>query len=249
MKPYFEEDGITLFCGDCRDVLPTLGEEFGLVATSPPYDAGMEYENWKNGNHYRIFIRDCIRYLPGVLRESGRVAWNVVNSVTVRGEIVSPLLVSWNALEEYLTFRDKITWNQLNSENDTAWGSWASASAPYFRHQTESILIYYKGEWKKGVGESDISPKVFPDWTRDIWGIATARRNGHPCPYPIELANRMIRLFSFKTDAILDPFVGSGTTLVVAQQLGRKATGIETSEKYCEIAANRLRQKELRFSP
>ena len=246
IEPYYQEDGIILYCGDCREILLDLSD-IALVVTSPPYDAEMEYEDWGDASEYARFIEIVVALLPKVLRDGGRVVWNVVNSITRRGEIVSPLLLNWNALDRHLTFRDKITWNQLNSENDTAWGSWASASAPFFRHQTESLLVYYKGKWQRGMGISDIPPKFFPDWTRDIWGISTARRNGHPCPYPQELADRVIRLLSFRDDTILDPFCGSGTTVVAAKQLGRRAVGIEIEEKYCEIAVKRLAQMQLEF--
>lgn len=230
--------------GDCRNVLKQLPDEcVDLVFTSPPYNAGMEYENWTDDAEYERFIGEVVASLPRVLKPAGRVVWNILGSITSHGRIYSPLLANWNHLNKHLKFRDFVVWNQLNSENDTAWGSWASASAPHFRHQCEIVLIYFKDEWKKGKGISDIDPKNFPNWTRDIWEISTAQRNGHPCPFPEALADRVIQMMSFVGDTILDPFAGSGTTCASAKKLKRNYIGIENNKKYCAIAERRLAQE------
>lgn len=228
---------------DCREVLRQMPEScVDLIVTSPPYNCNMEYENWADDKEYEGFIEQVIAELPRILKPTGRVVWNILGSITNHGRIYSPLLCNWNSLDKYLKFRDFLVWNQQNSENDTAWGSWASASAPHFRHQCEVILIYFKNEWKKGKGVSDIDPKNFPNWTRDIWEISTARRNGHPCPFPEELSDRAIQMMSFVGDIVLDPFCGSGTTCASAKKLKRNYIGIDNNKEYCVIAERRLAQ-------
>lgn len=248
---YYHEDNpsIDLYCGDCLEIMPYIEKEsVDLVVTSPPYNVNKEYENWSSDEEYERFIDLCIGELPRILKPAGRVAWNILGSITAKGRIYSPLLPSWNSLEKCLKFRDFIIWNQLNSENDTAWGSWASASAPHFRHQCELILVYFKESWEKGKGKSDIPPQKFPEWTRDIWNIAVARREWrHPTPFPIKLAERIITLLTFINDSVLDPLVGSGTTLLSCKLLNRKGIGIEISEEYCKMAKQRLKNVPLRL--
>jgi len=245
---FYEDQWAKIYCGDCLEIMPLMEtESVDLVVTSPPYNAGKEYEHWENDNEYKKFIEDIVSLIPETLKQSGRVVWNILGSITSKGRIYSPLLVSWNSLDKKLKFRDFIIWNQMNSENDTAWGSWASASAPHFRHQCEILLIYFKETWVKGKGKSDIPPQSFPEWTRDIWSIPTARKEGHPAPFSIQLAVRSIKMFSFIKDLILDPFLGSGTTCVASKNLNRKSIGIEINPKYCEIAVRRLRQEVFDF--
>lgn len=217
-----------------------------MAATSPPYNVNKEYESWDNDKEYEKFIDLCISELPRILKPAGRVVWNILGSITAKGRIYSPLLPSWNSLEKYLKFRDFIIWNQMNSENDTAWGSWASASAPHFRHQCELILVYFKEKWKKGRGKSDIPPQKFPEWTRDIWNIATARRRwGHPAPFPMKLIERIITMLTFIDDLVLDPFMGAGTVGVVATKLGRDYIGIDIKSDYIKMAEKRIKNETL----
>lgn len=232
----------SIYNESCLDTMASIeSESVDLILSSPPYDAGQEYEDWKSEEDYQEFILSVVGKFSRILKPTGRVVWNVANSITSRGKIHSPLLINFAALNNAgLRFRDHIIWNQLNSENDTAWGSWASASAPYFRHQTESILVFYRDEWKKGKGESDVPPKVFPEWTRDIWNMSTARKKGHPCPFPEELAMRAIKMFSFVGDVAYDPFLGSGTTAVIAEKFGRKWIGSELNPEYCALAQKRI---------
>lgn len=232
---------ITLIYGDClkrMDKLPA--KSIDLIFTSPPYNVNKEYENWKDDKEYEYFIEESIGKLHRILKPAGRVVWNILGSITAKGRIYCPLLPSWNALHKNLKFRDFIIWNQMNSENDTAWGSWASASAPHFRHQCEILLVYFKEKWGKGKGKTDIPPKKFPEWTRDIWNVPTARKQRHPCPFSIQLAKRVVVMFSFVGDVVLDPFMGSGTTGVACKELSRYFIGIENNKEYYELAKKRI---------
>jgi DNA modification methylase len=97
----------------------------------------------------------------------------------------------------------------------------------------------YSG-WRDGVGG-------WPALCSTVWNLTPAHRQGHPAPFPVELARRCIRLSTWPGEVVFDPFAGSGTTLLAARQLGRRAIGVEASERYCELAARRLAQGELAF--
>ncbi|HPU24181.1 MAG TPA: site-specific DNA-methyltransferase, partial [Candidatus Kapabacteria bacterium] len=126
----------------------------------------------------------------------------------------------------------------------TAWGSWLSAAAPYVIAPVELIVVLFKGEWKKTTGSkiSDISKDDFMKWTNGLWTFngESKKRIGHPAPFPIELPYRCIKLFSYVDDLVLDPFAGSGTTLIAANNTNRYSIGLEIDIKYCELAKNRI---------
>jgi site-specific DNA-methyltransferase (adenine-specific) len=109
----------------------------------------------------------------------------------------------------------------------------------------ELIVVLYHTSWKKtgGSGESDVTRKEFMDWTNGLWTFNGERKKriGHPAPFPLELPRRCIKLFSFVGDTVLDPFMGSGTTLIAARACGRAGVGVEIDEHYCALARERIR--------
>ncbi|HXG36203.1 MAG TPA: site-specific DNA-methyltransferase, partial [Dehalococcoidia bacterium] len=122
-------------------------------------------------------------------------------------------------------------------------GSWLSASAPFVIAPVEMIAVFYKRQWKKTrVGKSDIARDEFLAWTNGVWNFQgeSKRRVKHPSPFPIELPRRCIKLFSYVGDVVLDPFMGSGTTLLACLETGRAGIGVEIDPQYCEIAKRRL---------
>ena len=245
MQPYYQDEWVTIYHGDCREILPEWDANFvDLVITSPPYNAGKEYEHGVSRVRYIQELEKTSRDLFLRMKLDGRVCWNVTNTMGSGDSVFSPLLLSLNALASAdFKLRDIITWNQLNSGNDTAWGSYCSASAPWLRHQCESIIVAYREKWKKeNKGISTLTPKQFMKFTVDLWSMPCARHSKHPTPFSEELAVRCLLLYSYQGDAVLDPFLGSGTTAYCAKKLNRKCIGIEIEEKYCEIAANRCRQ-------
>lgn len=152
--------------------------------------------------------------------------------------------------------RGEIIWNKAASASpSTAWGSWLSASNPTLRDVHEYILIFSKGEYNRipNGKQNSISKEQFIEWTKSIWTMNTesARRIGHPAPFPEELPNRLIQLYSFKDDIILDPFMGSGTTAISALKAERKFVGYEINENYIKLSEKRispiLEQTKLNF--
>jgi len=119
-----------------------------------------------------------------------------------------------------------------------------SASAPYVIAPVELIVVLYKREWKRtrAGAESDVTRDEFMDWTNGLWTFSGESKNriGHPAPFPVELPRRCIKLFSFVGDTVLDPFMGSGTTLIAASRNNRAGIGIELAREYCALARGRL---------
>lgn len=125
----------------------------------------------------------------------------------------------------------------------TAWGSWRSASAPHIIAPVETIVVLYKGDWKRErPKQNDISADEFKDWVFGIWSFngANGKHIGHDAPFPLELPRRLIKLLSFKGDTVLDPFLGSGSTMIEAIKHDRKAIGIELESKYCKLSIERI---------
>jgi site-specific DNA-methyltransferase (adenine-specific) len=141
-------------------------------------------------------------------------------------------------------YHSTIIWNEQNISRRTAWGSWLSASAPFVIAPVEVIVVLYKDVWKKtsGSGVSDATRGEFMGWTNGVWSFngESKKRVGHPAPFPVELPRRCIKLFSFVGDTVLDPFLGSGTTLLACFNTKRRGIGLEIGRGYCQLAVDRL---------
>ena len=230
--------------GDCTEILPSLEKELvDLIITSPPYNVSKEYEIKLSEQEYKDFITKTLNGCYHVLKPDGRICINVPFCMNDKGTTFYILPIILETFKECgFSFRHLITWDQSASGCETAWGSWKSASSPWIRHMTEFILVGYKNQWKKlNKGESDITEKEFMTYTNDKWvmGTASAKRIGHPAPYPEELVYRCIKLFSYENDVILDPFLGSGTTMKVCQENRRSCIGIELFEDYIPLIKKR----------
>ena len=148
--------------------------------------------------------------------------------------------------------RGEIIWNKAASASgSTAWGSWLSAANPVLRDVHEYILIFSKDTFSRVRKEKQntISKKEFLEYTKSVWtfGAESAKKIGHPAPFPEDLPYRLIQLYSFEEDVILDPFVGSGTTCVVAAKTGRNYIGYDTDQSYIDLANKRLIQSNMRL--
>ena len=143
-------------------------------------------------------------------------------------------------------YQTTIVWNEQNISRRTAWGSWRKPSAPFVTAPVEMIAVFYKERWQRSdEGRTwKIAAKDFMDWTLGTWTFpgANPKRVGHPAPFPEELPRRLILLYSYVEDTILEPFAGSGTTCRVAKALGRRSIGVEIDAGYCALAAARCRE-------
>lgn len=238
-----------IICGDSLKVLKKLPDNcIDLVFTSPPYNFGLEYDSqddavvWEEYFEFLFKIfRECIR----VLKFGGRIIINV--QPLFSDYIPSHHIISNFFLKEGLLWKGEIIWEKNNYNcKYTAWGSWKSPSSPYFKYTWEFLEIFCKGSRKKE-GEKkniDISAEEFKKWVVAKWSIAPERnmkKLKHPAMFPEKLAYRVIKLFSYKKDIILDPFNGVGTTTLLAKQMKREYLGIDISKKYCRTAEKRLK--------
>ena len=237
-----------IICGDCIEVIKTFPDEsIDLVVTSPPYNVSKDYGKYKDNRDYESYLDwldvvwdECYR----ILRTGGRICINLNN--TGRNPVYP------TACDVVVRIRKKwflmgfIVWDKQTCLSNTAWGSWLRPSAPSLRGRQEYIIVAGKGGkfFKKQnvVVDKNWDKKDFLKYTLEIWSFSpeTRKQYKNPCPFPEELPKRCIKLFTYLNDIILDPFVGSGTTCVVAQKLGRRWIGIDISSEYCNIARQRL---------
>ena len=214
-----------------------------FMVTSPPYNVGKDYDVDLSLEEYLGLLRRVLAETFRVLEPGGRVAVNVANLGRRPYLALNHRVAS--VLEEigYL-LRGEIVWQKAQGAGGScAWGSWCSAKNPTLRDVHEYIVVASKGSFRRlRLGEDTISRREFLEATTSVWSIApaSARRIGHPAPFPVELPRRLIELYTFKDDLVLDPFMGSGSTAVAAIESGRHYLGYETESAYLEIARARI---------
>jgi site-specific DNA-methyltransferase (adenine-specific) len=250
-RPFFSADQITILNANVTSTRALAPASIDLIVTSPPYNVDIAYGAHDDALRYPQYLRFSRRWLARCfswLKEDGRLCLNVPLDKNKDGHQSVGADLTTIAKEIGFRYHSTIVWNEGNISRRTAWGSWMSASAPYVIAPVELIVVLYRVHWKRrsGTGESDIARREFMDWTNGLWTFngESRKRTGHPAPFPLELPRRCIKLFSFVGDTVLDPFMGSGTTLLAAAECGRKAIGIEIEKRYCELAAARLRREE-----
>lgn len=215
-----------------------------LMITSPPYNVSKEYDQDLSLTEYLKLLENAFKETYRVLVNGGRACVNVAN---LGRKPYIPLSDYISAMMNKIGFlmRGEIIWNKAASASpSTAWGSWQSAANPILRDVHEYILVFSKGDYRreKQNKENSITKEQFIEWTKSIWTMnaESAKRIGHPAPFPEELPYRLIQLFSFKNDIILDPFMGSGTTAVAAIKSERSYIGYEISEDYIKLSQKRI---------
>lgn len=246
----------TILCGDSLEKLKLLPDNcVDLIVTSPPYNFNMNYDlmNDKNSwEEYFNFLNPILYECCRILRWGGRICINIQPSF-------SEYFPTHHKISNYICnienmiWKTEIIWDKHNFGcSTTTWGSWMSPSSPYIRYTNEYIEVFCKGDLKH-IGNSDISDltkEQFIDWTRNYWSIAPENRMkkfNHPAMMPEELAIRLIKLFSFQKDVVLDPFNGVGTTTLCAKLTNRNYVGIDISEQYCKTAEKRMKNTKKLF--
>ncbi|HEX9678115.1 site-specific DNA-methyltransferase [Nitrososphaera sp.] len=233
-----------VFCKSSESMSELPDRSVHLAVTSPPYNAGKKYDRDLTLDQYRSLLRRVFAELFRVLVGGGRVCINVANLgrkpyIPLHSYVIQDMLAAG------FQMRGEVIWNKGSSAGtSTAWGSWQSASNPTLRDVHEYILVFSKGEFsrKAGCKKSTISKEQFLKYTKSVWDFPaeSARRVGHPAPFPVELPYRCIQLYTFAEDVVLDPFCGVGTTCVAASQAGRRYVGFDTNDEYVRAAEKRI---------
>lgn len=238
-----------IISGSCEDMSIIPSNSIHLMITSPPYNVSKDYDEDLSLEEYLNLLKSAFTETYRVLVNGGRACINVAN-LGRKPYIPLSDYVSKIMIDIGYNMRGEIIWNKAASASpSTAWGSWQSASNPTLRDIHEYILIFSKGEYKRTRTREEINNKTdtiskeqFMEWTKSIWTMnaESARRIGHPAPFPEELPFRLIQLFSFKNDIILDPFMGSGTTAIASLKSERKYIGFDTDNNYIKLAEKRI---------
>ena len=239
----------TIIASSCENMKDIPNNSLHLMITSPPYNVSKEYDNDLSLEEYLNLLKNCFTETYRVLVDGGRACINIAN-IGRKPYIPLSDYVSKIMIEIGFNMRGEIIWNKSAGAGiSTAWGSFQSASNPILRDVHEYILIFSKGNYKrerdkeeKELRKDNITKEEFIEWTKSVWTMNTesAKRIGHPAPFPEELPNRLIKLFSFTNDIVIDPFMGSGTTAIAAIKNNRNFVGYEINEKYINLANNRI---------
>jgi len=244
---FFQTDNIEIYKDDFLTTNAIKEESIDLVVTSPPYNVDICYNSYNDKIPYDIYLeftQKWLKKLYTLMKDDGRFCLNIPLDKNKGGQQSVYADITSIAKKVGWKYHSTIIWNEQNISRRTAWGSWLSASAPYVIAPVETIVVLYKKEWKKisGSGKSDITKKEFIEWTNGVWNFTgeSKKRIGHPAPFPVELPRRCIKLFSYIGDTVLDPFLGSGSTLVACAQTERKGIGIEIDANYCKLSKQRL---------
>jgi len=245
---FFNHEKVKIINDDVLLTEEIPNESVDLIVTSPPYNVGIKYNSYDDKITYKKYLEFSHKWLSRCfkwLKNDGRLCLNVLLNKNKENRQSMGADFTTIAKKIGYKYHSTIIWNKRNVSQNTAWGSWLSASAPYIISPVELILVLYKNNWKKNSGsrKNDITKQEFINWTYGVWSFNGQSKRGawnHPAPFPVELPKRCIKLFSFVGDVVLDPFMGSGTTMIASILHNRKGIGIEIDSKYCEIAKKRI---------
>ena len=247
-KLYYHHDSVWVYNDDIINTNCIDKGTIDLIVTSPPYNVDIQYNSHNDKMTYEAYLDFTKKWIAKcyeLAKDDGRFCLNIPLDKNKGGQQSVCADITTIAKEVGWKYHSTIIWNEGNISRRTAWGSWLSASAPYVIAPVEVIVVLYKKSWKKidsSHKKSDITKKDFMDWTNGVWVFngESKKRIGHPAPFPIELPRRCIKLFTFVGDIVLDPFLGSGTTLITCVKTGRKGIGVDIDRNYCKLAKERI---------
>ncbi len=233
------------YCHSSENMEQLPDNSVHLMVTSPPYNARKEYDDDLTLEEYLVLLQRVFAETYRVLSSGGRACVNVANLGRKPYIPLNAHLVTMMQEIGYL-MRGEIIWNKAgHASPSTAWGSWRSASNPVLRDVHEYVLVFSKQTFSRAgkERESTIERDDFLELTKSVWTFppASARKIGHPAPFPEELPRRLIELYTFEGDVVLDPFCGAGTTCLAAWRAGRRYVGYDINEDYLALAEERLR--------
>jgi len=236
-----------IFCKSSERMDEIPDYSIHLMVTSPPYNVTKEYDENLTLDEYRGLLKKIFTEVYKKLVTGGRACINLAN-LGRKPYIPLHSYIIQDMLEIGFLMRGEIIWNKASSASpSTAWGTWLSAANPILRDIHEYILVFSKEAFnRKNLPDkvSTITKEQFLEYTKSIWTFPaeSARKVGHPAPFPIELPYRLIQLYTFKDEVILDPFCGSGSACIAVIKTGRHYIGYDTEEEYVRLAEQRIRE-------
>jgi site-specific DNA-methyltransferase (adenine-specific) len=238
-----------IFCKSAERMTELPDCSVHLMVTSPPYNVGKEYDADLSLEEYLAFLQRVWKETLRVLVPGGRMCINVANLGRKPYIPLHSFLIA-DLLDLGFLMRGEIIWNKAGSASpSTAWGSWKSAANPTLRDVHEYILVFSKGAFKRenpAGRPSTITRDEFLEYNKSVWTFPAepARKVGHPAPFPVELPRRLIQLYTFEGELVLDPFMGSGQTAIAALKCKRHYVGYEIDREYVDLAGKRIQARE-----
>lgn len=242
-----------IFCKSSEKMEELPDNSIHLMVTSPPYNVGKEYDRDLTLDEYRAFLKQVWSEVKRVLVPGGRACINIAN-LGRKPYIPLHAFIIEDMLDLGFLMRGEIIWNKASSGSpSTAWGSWLSAKNPTLRDIHEYILVFSKGMFIRNSPpdrKSTISKEEFLEFTKSVWTFTAepATKVGHPAPFPVELPYRLIQLYTFEGEVVLDPFMGSGQTAIAAIKTGRHYVGYEINEEYVKLSEKRIKDFYITFN-
>lgn len=242
-----------IFCKSSEKMEELPDNSIHLMVTSPPYNVGKEYDENLTLDEYRKFLKKVWNEVKRVLVPGGRACINIAN-LGRKPYIPLHAFIVEDMINLGFLMRGEIIWNKASSGSpSTAWGTWLSAKNPILRDIHEYILVFSKSMFTRRYlpnKKSTISKEEFLEFTKSVWTFAAepATKIGHPAPFPAELPYRLIQLYTFEGDVILDPFIGSGQSAIAAIKTRRHYVGYDINEEYVKLAEKRIKEFSLDFN-